>query len=434
MVQPLPDILALTRREQLGPKPTGQPIFTHRRIIGAKNADVAARPVFCPRHEDAGIAPVIDRVRKAHFPLVIDLDGRHDHGKAAAPPLLDAHIAHPFTEKTRRIEIEGGRRGKQRDVARPPQPLVSLRTVCGDIDKIRTRTVQHILLQAIEPRIRASKATRLPHIGREDAADEGDLLFRSAPNAHIAEPHIGERGHIRLFPFLARIAYLLLCRAQRLCEQLLAHQHFGVAQHDLLPRPAADGKAHDACKVLTEIVDQFAAGRLFAANWLQIPEHADRSTARRLQARNKRQLFDRGKRRGFIFFRRIDHFAVIQICREQALTQPGIPARICTDEIFRTVFVLDVQLGDERLPLCIDAVAAQIGVTAYRPAAGNRSAQQIFLCQHVRYIVCLILDAVAVRCKAGRQIFVTHTRAVQIAHVDAQRRSVQPCAPYLPAQ
>lgn len=102
--------------------------------------------------------------------------------------------------------------------------------------------------------------------------------------------------------------------------------------------------------------------------------------------------------------------------------------------MYGTVFVFDVNLAQECLPIGVDLVFACIGVGTNCPAAGHCGDDQIVLAQRVRYIEGLVLDLMFVRCEARGKVSVPEPLAIELQFVDSQRGGLDPRAAHCGAR
>ena len=139
---------------------------------------VAIRLIHRPRHDDSGISPRGRAVGLVHF-------ARRDIGETAVARLSVLDIAHPFLEKRRNVAVERGGARENLRVAHPTQPLVTLRTIGRNRQKIAALSPVNVALQLVHKRRRTGKRTGLTNVRTDDAARDSIERGRAGKTAHF---------------------------------------------------------------------------------------------------------------------------------------------------------------------------------------------------------------------------------------------------------
>ncbi len=167
----------------------------HAVVLPPEQLDVAEPLVQHPRHDDRGIAP---RRRRQHREEELDPRDVRRHGAELA--LLGGEVLQPRGEEAPAVVEERRRRCEHLDVSGPAEPLVALRAVRRQIDEVAAHAPADVLVQLVEPVVRAVERAGRRHVA---VADDGLDRVRGqvagpAVDLDVAEPVDRERRLVRL--------------------------------------------------------------------------------------------------------------------------------------------------------------------------------------------------------------------------------------------
>ena len=132
-----PNITVSAKGKESRPEPAGFHVFLHYRIHLSEKSHIPPQSVVCPGCQDPHIPPVIPSHRYHDFPLHRHAYQRNCDRNASAPGLLRFNVSQPLFQETADVKIVGRHGGKQGNVPGPSHSLITLRTISGDIHKIR---------------------------------------------------------------------------------------------------------------------------------------------------------------------------------------------------------------------------------------------------------------------------------------------------------
>ncbi len=142
-------------------------------------------------------------------------DVRHHMGHASLRGLVCRHILQPFPEESIGIHQKTCCAAENLGIPGPSHPLVTLGTVCGNIQEIPFKPPEDIVLKLVHQRVGTGKASRGFHPGMQHQGLEILCLGLTGPlqNPGIPESHKGEERMIT-FPSLplADVCHLLFRR------------------------------------------------------------------------------------------------------------------------------------------------------------------------------------------------------------------------------
>ena len=233
-----------------------------------------------PRHPDDGVAPHGGRIDRGdvlrHADVLQDIR-HHVRNDAALVLLLGRHVAKPVPEEVLDVEEVGTGRREDGDVARPPQSLVALRAVRGQVDEVAERAVDDVLVESIQEGLRtrerpgAAQTRTDPH-GFDTPSAHGVQPAGPAVDLDVAEPVERE----------SRLEHVVAAgqdepvggtgRAEGTDADLTVLEDLGVTQRHDVARVTRHPRAHPADEVLAEVDDDPAARRrpgIFHAQGLQ---------------------------------------------------------------------------------------------------------------------------------------------------------------------
>ena len=214
---------------------------------------------------------------------------------------------------------------------RPAEALVALRAVGGDLDEVTFQIPDEAGLQAVEPFVGAGKAADVPHLGGIHNTLDGEHFDGLvARNFRIAEAHIGERGEKFVLALSCDEGERCLGGAVVFVEELAVHQDFRMADGDAGALFRPDLEAHDARKVLPEIVDSAARALPRADGHKRFLR-----THKGAEVRQKLGRFARIELHGEIlplFLPKVDGLAVVEVGKADGAVQGHAPALVRRDD------------------------------------------------------------------------------------------------------
>ena len=168
----------------------------HGLVAVLQHALVAQAPVLGPRHDDGGVAPAGGAARAQVLADGVAVDGGEgdDDRHSAVVQLVDLEVAHPAAQEGPRVHVEGGRRGKDLDVARPAH-LLALGAVGRDGEEVRLLAPEDVVLELVQARVAARELAGHGKVAADGLGLGGDEL-EGAVGAHadVAEAVVGEAG------------------------------------------------------------------------------------------------------------------------------------------------------------------------------------------------------------------------------------------------
>src|SRR5208337_4521003 len=167
--QPVSETVVPGRWEQFGRAPLAAELdeLQHRGILPLEQAAVAVDLVDCPRADHARVGPGGAAVVAGH------LHGS-DHGKLAVGPLAVDQVDQPLIEECLDVAVERDRADVNLGIAGPPQSLVALGAVGGDVDEVGSLGPVAVAMELVEHRVGALEPA---HDGR--VAGKGDPGYRA---------------------------------------------------------------------------------------------------------------------------------------------------------------------------------------------------------------------------------------------------------------
>ena len=183
-------------------------------------------------------------------------------------------------------------------------------------------------------------------------------------------------------------------------------QNFRVANRNFLSLLPLYPDFYHARKVLSEIVDEFAAlcaGDGYGAEGFV---GADGSPIGGFQGGADFQTLGGGVRPRDFFGgnRRVENFPVVKFREAQRPFPRHLPRFVRSEHRFRSVRTDDAKLRQKCLSGRRDSVFATHYERPYRPAARDRRRQRVILFYLLRYVICLILQMGFIGGKPGRKI------------------------------
>ena len=403
--------------------------FSHTHKLCLKNGRIAIRHIDFPRTNRCCISPGRRRLR-------IIPRGRNDDTYISVFALIDCHIRKPFGKELLRIIIQAGRLRKHLCIAEPAKPLISLRTIRGNIQEIPLLPPDHIIKQAIQQGIRRAKISRPLHIRMHDNCRKIQRLRSRNPSRELINPNISKpvKRQLRLIglhPVPADIDVFCFCTAVVLGVEI------AFLVHDLRM-----GEFYDLSRVRPN-------GNLYISGYLLPKIHHSLS----LWSRK-----DSGRRNALL----LNNFR--PLLRNQRV--PGSVKDDCRQRLLRfiagiiglaVVYLRQPNPALRRLPGCIgpDSLLAFILIdqnqfrkqsgrilpqffllSRYRtyssavPAPSYRNRQHILLLKQLGHVILLILQALKILRPSGRHNEVPDSLSIQFCLIHTKRRNKKLCFLY----
>ena len=195
----------------------------------------------------------------------------------------------------------------------------------------------------------------------------------------------------------------------------VSRKDLGMADDDFLSFFPPDAQTHDACKILTEIVYEFAAFRTENGNGTDNLVRADGRAVRSEEFGTEFHLFRRGIMPGDAF--RLDgsviYLSVVKFRKAKIALRCHLPVFVRADHLGAAVFVYDAYFRQKRLSGSRDAIRPRHDERSHSPAARDHSRQYIVPPHRLCNVVRLILQMMFIRSKAGSKIVLAHFFAVE---------------------
>ena len=185
------------------------------------------------------------------------------HGTPPAPVLLKRQVDQPRGQKAVALVQVAGGRGKDLNVAGPPEPLVALRAVGRKVQEVAPHAPDDVVMQPVDQRVRALEPPGPFHVTVDH--DRGDVrrIERAGPPLHLDVPEAVE-GEPRL-PHLFSVTGQGVAVGggrppQRADGQFAVLEHLGMTELDRVALGTRDADADPSHQVLSEVEDGAATG------------------------------------------------------------------------------------------------------------------------------------------------------------------------------
>src|SRR6202021_3389723 len=174
----------------------------HAEVLIFENPFLALAQINLPRNDGGGIAPSCRAVDRA---ITVAQHIRHNEWNTSAVELIGGEILEPLAEKSVDVHVEWGRGREHLRISGPPQPLIALRTIGRDVEKISLLSPLNIVLQLIDQRFGCRKGPGHGHVRMQRNSRDAVTRQLSRVSAHrdIPEALISE---VRFKNFLALAA------------------------------------------------------------------------------------------------------------------------------------------------------------------------------------------------------------------------------------
>ena len=104
-----------------------------------------------------------------------------------------------------------------------------------------------------------------------------------------------------------------------------------------------------------------------------------------------------------------------------------LPVRTCPDPFYHSILIFKYNFAQESLPVPVQTVHPSVCIRAHRPASCCNCSQSIFLPEHFRNVIALILELMAVGSKAGGEIIFPCLSAIYCQFINSHRRRIYLC-------